>query len=559
MRLDAYAYLGALTSNLLALALPLVMLQLFDRVIPNQAYTTLAVLGLGLFCAVSLEIVMRTLVAGLMGHAGARYEFEAQDRFFSNLLSRDPGVTDKDEAGAHLDRLETIDKVRNFRAGAAALAMIDVPFAVLFFAVLLLVAPWLALVVAGILTAIVLVDRTQQTAVAAHGEKKRVHNQRRYSFVIETLRGIEHVKGLRAEQFMERRHERLAGAGARHSADISFRQSLGQGVTGGISQATPTIVAIAGSLAVMDQTLTTGALAASIMLSSRIVQPIVRYMSIAGAERGLKQAEVDLDVALAAPPSPVQRTKAPPFEAMTLRDLSFDAVDGAPVFDGLNLTVKKGEVIAISGPSGSGKSALMWMMAGVLRARRGDVLYNDVALGDLDRKSLRDRVALAPQTPMLLAGTVLDNLTRFETERHLQEALHLARVLGIDRYFAVRPEGLMTEVGGGFSRGLPGSVEMAAPLIGALVGGPDVILFDEANSDLDPDTDRRLLHYFESLRGKCTMVLITQRPSYMRLATRTYAIEDFKLADTTGQHPLRLTNPLPWNMFRKSAARGYGT
>jgi ABC-type bacteriocin/lantibiotic exporter with double-glycine peptidase domain len=535
------------------------MLQLFDRVIPNQAFTTLAVLGLGLFCAVGLEIIMRTLVAGLLGHSGARYEFEAQDRFFSNLLSRDLSVSDKDQAGEHLDRLETIDKVRNFRSGAAALAMIDIPFALLFFAVLVLVAPWLGLVVALILTAIVLVDRAQQIAVAAIGEKKRLHNQRRYSFVIETLRGVEHVKALRAEQFMERRHERLAGVGAEYSADLSFCQTFGQGVAGGISQATPTIVAIAGSLAVMDQTLTTGALAASIMLSSRIVQPIMRYKSIAGAERGLKKAEGDLNDALVLPPARAPGRDAPGFESMTLRDVCFDAVDGAPVLKDLDLTIRRGEVIAISGPSGSGKSALMWMMAGALRPDGGQALYNGAPIDGFDRDALRRRVALVPQIPTLLAGTVLDNLTRFENERHLPEALALARSLGVERYFAVRPEGLLTEVGGGFSRGLPGSVEMSVPLIGALVGGPDLILFDEANSDLDPETDRKLLAYFESRRGNCTLVLITQRPSYMKLASRTYAIEDFKLKETTGLHPLRLTNPLPWNMFRMGGARAVAT
>lgn len=528
---------ASVATNLLGLALPLVTLQLFDRVIPNQSHATLAALAMGLIGAAVLDLVARFGSIALMGHAAERFERETQARLFGRMLEGGFDEVDREESGAHLARMEQLDRIRDHRGSEAALAHVELPFAALSLGLLAYIAPLVALALTATLAVAFLVDSRMQRDLVAASERRRELASRRYSFVIEALRGVEAVKGLGMEAFMQRRYERLLGASAAITAEKVGLETHSRDLAASIGKAAPVIVAGVGALSVIDGGMSVGALAASIILGGRVVQGLLRVHLSLGAARTTRAMEAEVEAVLDAPARRATGRVLRRFETLEIRDAHFGAARGAAVFEGLDLTLEAGECVTIEGESSAGKTVLLQLMMGGLRLDSGLALLNDAPIDSYDRRSLRRSFTYLPTTPKLLAGTVLENMTRFRPELHLEEALSIAAELGIDDWFARHQAGLTAPCGRGLAHGLPRSVEDRVPLVGCLVGRPDVILFDEANASLDFDGDERLRAFLERRRGAVTMVLVTRRPSYIRLADRRLRIAGGRLETVTEAPP----------------------
>lgn len=534
LKTDPYILAASISANILAFALPLFMLQIYDRVIPNQGVATLSVLALGVFIAIVLELILRTARAQLMGLAGDAYERKTQDMVFQRLLKSNLTTIEKEPPGVHLDRLNSIDRIRDFRNGDAAMAALDIPFVVIFLAVVMVISPILGCTILLVLgVAILLVNRLQSKSVAL-SEKRHEIDRRRFSFLIEVLNGIESIKSANLEAFMERRYERLMGSTAEVGAEATRRANFTQGITGAIGQVTPVLIASVGAVLVIHQDITVGALAATILLGTRIVQPVLRLSSLRAGDDDTRRAETELASFLKTPVEAAGTLECRSIEQVSFKNITFTSKDSeTKIFEGIDLQFSRGEVLVIDGSNGAGRSVLLWMLTGYLKPSSGSVLINGKPIDDYDGASLRKRIAYLPNQPKLIEGTVLDNMTRFQPETYLEDALDVAASLGLDEYFAKHQEGLSTMVGRGSDAGLPTSVAERVPLVGALVGHPDLVLFDEANANLDADGDRRLKEHLASLKGEAAIIMVTQRPSYAQLADRRFMLEDGRLIDVT--------------------------
>lgn len=544
LKTDPYILAASISANVLAFALPLFMLQIYDRVIPNQGVETLSVLAIGVFIAIVLELVLRTARAQLMGLAGDAYERKTQDLVFQRLLKSDLAKIEKEPPGVHLDRLSSIDRIRDFRNGDAAMAALDMPFVVIFLAVVLVISPILAFTIVFVLgCAIFLVNRMQSKSVAL-SEKKHEIDRRRYSFLIEVLNGMESIKSANLEAFMERRYERLMGSTAEIGAEATRRSNFSQGITGAIGQITPVLIASVGAILVVQQSMTVGALAATILLGTRIVQPVLKLSSLRAGDDDTRRAENDLATFLSTPVAAAGTLDCPSLDHVSFENITFMPNDSEePLFKGIDLQFSRGEVLVIDGANGAGRSVLMWMLTGYLQPTSGSIRINGNDIEAYDGVSLRKRIAYLPNQPTLIEGTVLDNMTRFQPETYLEDALEVAASLGLDEYFATHQEGLSTMVGRGSDAGLPTSVAERVPLVGALVGHPDLVLFDEANANLDADGDRRLKEHLAALKGEAAIIMVTQRPSYAQLADRHLRLENGRLIDVTSEVKSRQSNP----------------
>ena len=535
---DRHILAASLAANLLALALPLVMLQIYDRVIPNSGLATLVALGVGLLGAIVVEMILRASRAQLLSHVGSKYERAVNRRIFEHLLSADLGEIEREQPGAYLDRISGIDKIRDFRSGEPATAVLDLPFAFIFLGVVAIISLplatiLLALVVFSFFCNIKLQDRLMKLVV----ERQDV-DRRRYSFLIETLRGVEAIQSMGTESLMERRYERLLTTSASLGASVAERTNFAQSVTSSIGQLVPAIIASAGALLVIADQLSVGALAAAILLGGRVIQPVLKIEALSSADKQTRLSEDDIQSILEKPR--VARGSSDPgvIEAYSLKDVTYRPAKDAPlIFENLNLEIKRGETVAIRGANGSGKSALLWLLLGENIPEAGSVNINARPSTDFSCAALHQRIAYLPQRPTLLEGTILENMTRFQPERYLDEALQVAAELGLEPYFAQHRDGLLTQVSPGIETGLPSSVSDRVPLVSALIGNPEVILFDEANSSLDNEADQLLKEYLEKRRGQATIIMVTQRPSYAKMADRQFEIVDRKLVeiDTTAK------------------------
>jgi ATP-binding cassette, subfamily C, bacterial LapB len=542
---NAAVHVASLLINLLALALPIVLMQIYDRVIPNQNRATLVVLGIGLLGAVIAEVVIRNARSRLMSYAGARYEVDTTLRLCRHFLHADATEIEKTPPGVHVGRLTAIDRIRDFRSGDAGATALDLPFSVLFLVAVAWIATPIAVLLFSVIGVTILVVRRLTKASEALAAERATLEGRRHSFLIEVLSRIEPVKSAGINAFMERRYERLMKSSAATTAAFTATSTVAQGVIGAVSQLTPVAVGAVGAILVSFNAMSIGALAAVILLSGRAIQPIMRLEALVAGDLNTRRLEEDLEGALATAAAKRGTADPGPIETVSLRNVAcIKKDDGSHVLERVNLDLKRGEIIGIRGLNGSGKSSVVGLMAGQVLAEQGEVLINDTPIEEISPSALAGQIAMLPDRPTLLDGTVLENMTRFRPQDHLDEAIELATALGMDRYFAAHPDGLSMKIRQGVSAGLPTSVIDRVALVAGLLGNPSLVLFDEANMSLDFEGDALLREHLFARRQSAAVVLVTQRPSYLKGCDRLYRIEDGKLvADDGSDLPFNQSTP----------------
>lgn len=525
--------------NLLSLALPLVVLQVYDRIIPYAALPTLSLLVLGLSAVLILDVILKSARSYLAGWAGARFEHEAGVKAVRKLLGGDLRQVEATPAGVHLDRLSSVEPVREFYASQASLALVDLPFVVLFLGLLTYIAGSLVLV--PIVLLLVFGGLAVGIGVQLRGAltNRATWDDRRYNFVIEVLSGIHSIKSLAMERLMLRRHERLMESCAKAGFRVAFLSNLAQGLGSALSQITMAVVAAAGSLYVISGQLSIGALAACTLLAGRAVQPVLRALGLWTRFQAIRIAEERLAELDALDSEQVSTgTSIEKIGGIELEKVSFSyAPDSEKVLNEISLRIEPGEMIGIRGGNGVGKTTLLWLLMGGLMPTNGRLRINGQDISELDLAALREKIAYLPQQAILFEGTAMDNITMFRGDGYLTQANELAARLGLDQAFAKMPDGYETKVGSTASSNLPGGVAQRIAVARAMMGAPELILFDEANTALDGPADARLTDLLMSHKGKATMIVVSYRPSLLRLADRRFDLAGGKLHPVVDQAP----------------------
>lgn len=526
---------AAVALNLMGLALPLAMLQIFDRIIPHRAFNTLGLLVLGLVITFILEAFLRQARATIIAWEGARFEHRMARMMVETYLNAPAILVEKKAIGAHLDSLNAVDPVRDFYGNSASFLLVDVPFLLIFLGLIAFIGGWLVLVPISLIVLFgFLAWLTGQALHNVHRMRKHV-DDRRYNFIVEVLGNIHTVKGLAMEGVIERRHERLVEQSAALGWRNNYLSSMSESLISAFSQVSTIAVAGAGAFLVIRGDISTGALAASTLLAGRAVQPLLRTLGLWTRFQSVRLSNAQLQTVLSMPSeNAAQRQAAPAIDTIELQSVTFgfqsdddpDAASASNLFEDLSLSVARGQITAISGPNGSGKSTLLWMLMGGIEPQSGRILINGQDISQFDRRSLRQQIAYVPQRAVLFKGTVLDNLTNFDIDRNMETALELAHALGLDQYFAAIPEGYQLDVGNG---GLPSGVIQRIAMVRALVNRPQVILFDEANANLDQTGDRLVIELLKKYRQDTALVMVSFRPSVLALADQHWHLHAKRL------------------------------
>jgi ATP-binding cassette subfamily C protein LapB len=541
-RLEPSVWLGSLVLNLLGLGLPIVLLQVYDRILPYQATETLALLVIGLTVVLLADATLRTVRGAITGWSAARFEHLAACSATERLLATTIGEFEKDSPGVHLDRLAAINVMKDFYAGQAKLLLLDMPFVWLFLGLIYFIAGWVVFVplcIFAVLAAVSLVIGLWLRRALAD---RATLDDRRYSFVIEALSGIHTIKLLAMEPLMQRRYERLQESTAAASYLVTFIGNLAQGTGWFFSNLTMVAVAAGGALVVMEGGLSIGGLAACTLLAGRSVQPILRALGLWAQYQNISIAKDRLTQIFDVQAEATEASAACGSVKGEIRidGVSFSYGKEEPVLlDSIRLEVRPGEVIGISGGSGSGKSTLLMLIMGLLKPTDGKVRIDGRDIGDIDPFQLRRQVAFLPQNAVLFQGSIIDNLTLFQGSTAVEAALSAARMVGVDHAIRHLPDGYRTEVGRGASMELPVGLKHGIAMARALAGKPRIILFDEANSGLDSAADGRLKEALAALKGEATIVMVSHRPSLLNLADRRYDLIEGKLSPQGSGVPAR--------------------
>lgn len=543
-------------ANVLSLTLPVVLMQVYDRVLPGQNLTTLTALMIGLGGAVVLEFVLRLAQTRMLSTRRCLEEVDLARRLHHRLLSDDLAEVEQVSFAGYMHRLGALESVNSTRQGSGTSAGIDLTFAALFVLVICLIALPVGAVVAATLALALISTRRLGGQRQDFTERRADTDARRTAFLVQVFSSAETIKCLGVMPYLERRYDRLVARNASLTATLAEKSALIQGINATVAFSTPILAAAAGAAQVIAGQLSVGGLAASILLSSRAVQLVMRL-----AEEGDGRPAAAEDRAAETKPA-CDRPARPalpgtgPVAALRAEGLAMPAVrDRARLFAGADLLVRRGEAVALRGPVSCGKTALVTMLAGHLRPDAGRVRLNDIDIAEIAPAELRRDLAYLPQQHSLLEGTLIDNMTRFQPDLYHDQALELAEELGLTAFLDGHHSGLATPVRRGATLGLPSAMVALVSLIASLVGNPSVILFDEANLALDAKSDRRLRDHLANRKSGTAMLIVSQRPSYLSLCDRGYRFDNGRLVDDDLSDILQAPPARPAPLLLQQAAR----
>ncbi|MBP2300652.1 peptidase domain-containing ABC transporter [Azospirillum picis] len=519
--------------NLAALGMPVAVLQVYDRIIPNHSEQTAVVMVVGVTLAVLAEAILRIARSHIMGRVATRFERVMNRRAVAHLFATDLKTFQSQSTGTHLERLGAIATLRDHASGQTLLALYDIPFAV---ASLALIAFFGGVLVAvaccGLLTMALLAVAVGRSAQSAQAEVARAEDERS-GFIISIFSGIQSVKAMALELPLLRRYEALQ---ARRLAAHATAELHAQHLTEAgqfVAQLSSLATVAFGSLLVLDGVLTVGGLSACTLLVGRTLAPAQGLMALWSRRQPMKVASKKLDDLFALP-------KEPPatgiLDAATARpDLHFDSVgfafSGRPVLRDVDLRVSQGEAVALVGPTGGGKSTLLALAAGLYRPATGRVLLDGLPLDVYDPATLRRSIALLSHRETLFRGTVIDNITMFQPDV-LPAAMAAAEQVGIVTAINAMPHGFATIVGDGATEPMPRGLAQRIAIARALVQKPRLILFDDANAAADDEGDRVLLALLADLRTSCATLFVSHRPLMLKHATSIFRLSDGHLDRT---------------------------
>jgi len=533
---------ASIVINILALAFPLLMLQLYDRILPHQSLDTLSLFAFAVFMAIAIESIVRVARSYTTAWISARFEHKAMMAMVEKALAEPLHDFERKGTGTVMESFKSISTLKYHYSGQTFQQLMDLPFTLLYILIVFIISPWIGvLLIFGYSIFVYITWKNGREDPELIREQKTA-DLRRGNFLNETLNNVHTLKSMTMESLMLRRYERLQENCARIMSRVAYALDMSSGIGNIFSPLMTMLVVALGAWLVINHRLTNGELAACILLGMRSLAPLQR---LGGMWAKYQQDEVLRDSLAKSLDQPglkeevaqdddLHKDAERPLKALDLelKHVSY-AFPGSPteIFTDLTLKVAAGECIAISGESGVGRSTLLQLMAGVLHPSSGQVLINGKDVRDYGLTELSESVAYLPQKTMMFEGSLLDNASVYDATR-VERALQTAQSLGLGDFVSKMPRGWDSQVGDMATDSLPPGYRQRIAIVRALSNQPSIILFDDPTSTIDSEGDALFLKFIESVRGKVTLVMVSQRPSYSRLATRTLHLQDGKLLET---------------------------
>lgn len=519
-RLGVAMIAASIAINVLGLVLPLVMLQVFDRVIPNQALETLLVLIIGLAIAIFLDFALKICRILVATHLGEEFERKASSEVVHRMFNTTPnshGILSDTE---RFEATTTVAQLRDHYCGEGRLAVIDLPFAIIFVLAVALVAGELALVLVVSFAILIVMSaffRAKQRNVYA--ERKSIDG-RRYSFFAEFLSKIHIIKSNCMETPMLRRYELLQGQSVGASKRLITVNGMSQAFSATMSQATLGAMALTGGAMVINGSLGIAELAACTLLSGRAIQPMFKLTSLWIQGESAASAKQRCGELLSLPQRKDQAelplSGAISFENVAVKLRSQET----NLFQGISFECKPGECIALTGDDGAGKTTFLRLIMGEQLATSGEVRIDGRPATDFLTARGACGIAYLDQKPVIFEATIKRNLMLSNDPSRSEKVVELSNLLGLSEAINRLPKGFETLIGGKGAMPLPEGVLQLIALVRALSKSPKILLFNEANTAMDGRTDNAALNALRSLKGQTTLVLVSRRPSFVEIADR---------------------------------------
>ncbi|WP_023851693.1 type I secretion system permease/ATPase [Ponticoccus alexandrii] len=523
---------ASLVTNVLALAGIIFSMQVYDRVIPSQSMNTLWVLFAGVMLASFFGLLMRLARGRITDEAGKAADLRISDRVFGHALRVRNSARPR-STGTFISQVRELEHVRDMMTSTTVSAVADVPFFLLFCALFYAIVGGLVWIPLAAVVLMVAPGLLAQKRLRRLAEANTRESALRSAMLVEAIQGIDDIKSLQAEtrfqNLWNHYNETTAGSSMQLRDLVNRLSSWAQAVQGAVFA----VVVFFGAPMVMAGDLSTGALVAASILSSRMLAPLTSVTQILNRWQQARVARQALDQLMALPVDTApqeQRIHKPVIQGdFALKDAVFGHDPQTPILKVERMRIAPGERIAILGRNGAGKSTLLSGLAGLVEPMAGEIRIDDVVMGLIDPNDLRRDVALLGQGARLFHGTLRENLTLGAPDATDAAIMDMLRRMSLVDFVERLPDGLdhLVQEGG---LGLSGGQKQGLLMARILLRDPNVLLLDEPTAAFDEVSEAAMIEMLGRLGPEKSVIVATHRPAILRIVDRLIVVSNGRIA-----------------------------
>jgi ATP-binding cassette, subfamily C, bacterial LapB len=534
LKLPPSIILSSMVINMLALVLPLVILQVYDRVLPLASMGTLYALAASLVAVTLIEAALKFARGYLVDQKAMETAYSARQRAVRALLSAPWTQVASASADVWQRRLTAVDEATGIGKGADQTVLLDLPFVGVFLGLTWMVGGPLVWVLAGVITFFLAITVLTSRNFRESLDKRSRDEAARYNFISEALRGISTVKLMAAEPFLLRRAEEHAETAAQNSYRVILESNRFLTLGQLFASVTMIMVVTAGAYLVIEGKMSIGSLACCTLLATRTTQPILRAIGAWSQLQNATLAQQKADHVLSLDSASLSGQTEIAGGKVELAGVCVTPTPSLRLFSGLSLRVETGEIIGVTGGSGSGKSVLLALIAGHRAPDSGVVAINGLDIQSEEGEDQLRGVILLGGQPAIFRGTFLDNITLGRGGDAVQRGVRAISLIGFEEQINRLPEGFNTQLGDSATDLLPRRFIQSIALARALTAPAHIILIDGASAYFTHESQVLFRRAVEELAPRTTFILTDHRAGKLQFADRLFAIENGQLNPVRG-------------------------
>jgi len=545
------SYLEALFAsafvNLLVLVVPLFTMNVYDRVLPNKAISTLWVLAIGAAIALFFDVLLRSARAFLVDHMARQLDIRISSLLIERIMNTTL-QTNTPSTGITVQRISEYEFLREFIGSNTVIYFVDVVFAFIFLGVILAISPYLALFPLVAIGGLLLLGFVVQRLIAAEISKADKSSAHRQSLMVEIVAGLETIKALRAEGIFLRRWRDITTVATNTSHRIKNYSAFAANLSYLLQNMVTVVTVVIGAYLFDLGMITTGGIIASAMLGSRAVAPLGQISLMLSRMRQAITAYHSLDAIMKLPD---ERSDGRMLVSRSVErgDIEFRTVSftyagqARPVLNGLNLKIRAGERVAILGRIGAGKTTLGRLLARLYELDAGELLIDGIDIRQFHPQEIRSAINVVTHDTHVFNGSLRQNLRLSKPDASDTELLNVAKLSGLADFVQSHPAGFERQVG---ERGqqLSSGQRQVLGLARALLASGRIIFLDDPTSSMDTATERQFVARFkEGLQPDQTLIVTTHRNAVLSLVSRVIVVDAGRVvADGPTEKVLLLLN-----------------
>ena len=524
--------IASVVINIFILANPLFVMNVYDRIVPNNAIESLWVLAIGISVVYMFDILLKFLRSYFLEIAGKKSDVIMSAKLFEQTLGLRMDQR-QGAIGAFANNLKEFDSIRNFFTSGTIASLVDLPFVVIFLLVIFYIAGAIVLVPIAIILMIMVYSFFMKKPIQKSVEASYEASAQKNAVLIETLTAIETIKSLGVEARSQWKWEQAVGEIAKASIKSKMLQSSIGRMTGFMQQMSTILVVLTGVYLIRDGDLTMGGLIATVMLSQRAIGPMGQFANLTSTYQQTATALNSLNELMdkeVERPTGKRFIQHPVFQG----SIEFNNVvftypgESKPALNGLTFKLNPGEKIGIIGQVGSGKSTIEKLIMGFYQPDSGSILIDGIDITQLDPAELRHSINYVPQEVTLFSGDVRENIAYKAPYIEDDAIIRAAKIAGVDSFIRNHPSGYSLKVNEGGSS-LSGGQRQTIGLARALLIPSPIYLFDEPTNAMDSLTEQALIKRLAQEVIEGTTIIVTHKMSILKLIDRLIVMDNGKI------------------------------